>query len=126
YMRIIGNRANHNGRSGIELVATAFGWGDWNKLIGNECYDNGQQFSDESGISIRPDGASVSNTVVEGNTCFDDQNLKTQDYGIREHEGGDYNVLTSNICRNNNKTDIRISGLNTQVHLCFNGTNWIN
>ncbi|UCC33173.1 MAG: right-handed parallel beta-helix repeat-containing protein [Candidatus Bathyarchaeota archaeon] len=125
YMRIIGNRANHNGRSGIEVVASSFGWGDWNTLIGNECYDNGQLFGDESGISIRPDGASVSNCVVEGNTCFDDQDSRTQDYGIREHEGGDYNVLTSNICRNNNEADIKVSGLNTQVHLCFNGTSWI-
>lgn len=125
YMRIIGNRANHNGRSGIELVATADGWGNWNKLIGNECYDNGQSFGDESGISIKSDGTSVSYTIVEGNTCFDDQPSKTQDYGIWEHEGGDYNILTSNICGENRKADIRTSGLNTQVHLCFNGTSWI-
>jgi len=125
YMRTIGNRANHNGRSGIEVVASAVGWGDWNKFIGNECFDNGKLFSGESGISIRPNGASVCNCVVEGNTCFDDQISKTQDYGIYEHMGGDYNVLTSNICRNNKKADIKVSGLNTKVHFCYNGTSWI-
>jgi len=107
-MRLLGNRANHNGNSGIEIIATAEGRGDYNSLIGNHCYDNGQRSEGEAGIKIKPIGITIRNCLINSNNCFDDQFIKTQDFGILEMIGGEENIFIGNLCRENKVDDLKV------------------
>ncbi len=115
-MRLIGNRANHNGKSGIEIICTQENRAEYNILIGNECYNNGQQSMEEAGIKINPkEGMTINNCVVNSNTCFDNQIKKTQDYGIIENQGAQANIITGNLCSNNRLQDIKISDSSIEI-----------
>lgn len=108
-MRITSNRANHNGYSGIEIVATTEGYGDYNNIIGNQCYDNGQEAANEAGIKINPKATTIRYNILSSNICFDDQTTKTQYFGILENIGGENNLFSDNICRENRITDVKLA-----------------
>jgi len=110
HMRLMGNRLNHNGKSGIEIIASTQGRGDYSILLGNECYDNGQYSVMAAGIEIARAEVEIRNCVIATNTCFDDQLIKTQDYGILESPGGVENLFVGNLCRDNRLEDIQLSG----------------
>jgi parallel beta-helix repeat protein len=119
-MRLLGNRANHNDKSGIEIVATAQGRGDFNSLIGNHCYNNGQHSTGGAGIKIDPRGVTIRDCVIAYNTCFDDQFIKTQNFGILEQIGGEKNLIIGNNCKNNKLEDIKVSGSIDTIYPCKN------
>jgi len=77
---------------------------------------------DYSGIVL---GNYVQNVTVIGNYVYDDQGTATQDYGITEISGADYNYIISNVAIGNQYYGIRKFGANTEVHACMNGTSWI-
>ena len=108
-MRLSNNRANHNGYSGIEIVATSQNRTEYNTLVSNICYNNGQQSISHAGININSKGASVSNCLINSNTCYDDQLVKTQDFGILEQSGAIKNLISQNLCVNNKIQDIKLS-----------------
>jgi parallel beta-helix repeat protein len=114
-MRLIGNRVNHNGYSGIEITSNTQNRSEYNTLIGNECYNNGQQSTTEAGIKINPKTTTISNCLITSNICFDDQLIKTQDFGILAQKGATDNLITQNLCRNNKLQDIKISESTTNT-----------
>lgn len=57
----------------------------------------------------------VTDIVVTGNRIYDDQTTKTQDYGIQEDTGADYNIIVANNCRGNAVTSISTVGVNDVV-----------
>ncbi len=114
-MRLIGNRANHNGYSGIEITSTSQDRAEYNTLIGNECYNNGQQSTGEAGIKINPIETTISNILISSNTCFDDQLVKTQDFGILELSGSQENIVIGNLCKNNRLQDYKLSNSVSEI-----------
>ena len=83
---IDGNFVQENDSDGITLSATQ------NCTVTNNiCKNNGQTIGG-SGIYIDPDS---DNNLAIGNRCFDDQAVKTQDYGLGAN--GDYNLVSDNI-----------------------------
>ena len=107
--RLSNNRANHNGYSGIEITSTSQNRTEYNTIVSNICYDNGQQSTSHAGIKINSKGASVSNCLINSNTCYDDQFIKTQDFGILELYGAKENLISQNLCVNNKLQDIKLS-----------------
>jgi parallel beta-helix repeat protein len=111
--RIIGNHAEGCGDNGISITGWAnvvtgntsyknrdhgiFVFGRENTVTGNSCISNGQVHNPEfweydpdgaairrSGIGIgASSGGTAQNNTICGNLCDDDQDVKTQDYGIR-------------------------------------------
>jgi len=133
---VIGNDIDTCGQHGIIIVSCNFmpntvsnnviynnGWhgiviDDSNNTVvsANAIYSNGYD-----GINIQ--GASMFNII--SNNIITDDNTPTQDYGIREQDTTDYNIITSNTCLNSVNVGILQIGANSQVNLCFNGTIWI-
>ena len=84
---IDGNFVQENDSDGITI-----GLGTQNCTVTNNiCKNNGQTLGG-SGIYIDPDS---DNNLAIGNRCFDDQAVKTQDYGLGAN--GDYNLVSDNI-----------------------------
>lgn len=108
-MRISDNRVNDNGYSGIEITSTTTDRADYNTLNGNICYNNGQNLSQQAGIKLYSNEATVSNCLIASNVCYDNQNEKTQDYGIFEQLGAYKNFISGNLCVNNKIQNIKLS-----------------
>jgi len=133
---VIGNDVDSCGQNGIQIVSSNL---MPNSVVGNTLYNNvwhGIVIDDSNntvvsdnicytngydGINIQ--GASMFN-VISGNICTDGSS-PTQDYGIREQDTTDYNIITDNICLRNVNYGIKQVGSNTKVHNCWNGTDWI-
>jgi parallel beta-helix repeat protein len=75
------------------------------KISDNICYNNGVSLSnrDDARSGIRVSGSAVGSVMavnIQDNICFDDQNKKTQKYGIRLTNTND-TIVRSNEVRNN-------------------------
>lgn len=108
-MRISENRANNNGFSGIEITSTAENRTKYNNILGNICYNNGQKSISQAGIKISSKIGAVSQCLINSNICYDDQTIKTQDYGILEQGCGKENLIFQNLCVNNKIQNIKLS-----------------
>jgi len=103
--RVIGCVCAYNGRHGIRVI------GDNSIIIGNKCYNNNQVRASNHGIGL--EGCSC--VIVKANMCWDDQDTKTQSYGISEYLGADYNIIICNNVWGNDAGGINSSGANTIV-----------
>jgi parallel beta-helix repeat protein len=108
-MRLSDNRANHNGYSGIEITSNTQNRAAYNILTGNICYNNGQQSPFQAGIKISSKGDTISNCIISSNICYNEPDARSQDFGILEQNGAQENLITQNLCKNNNLQDIKIS-----------------
>lgn len=113
------NQITNNGYDGIVCL------GMTNSLIhDNIIYNNGAGVAGQAGIRLLDgvDGGSASTwNKISGN------NIRgNEDYGIFEDENSDYNTFIDNNCiLNTGTSNMTISGANSKVNLCWNGTSWI-
>ena len=73
-------------------------------IIGNICRNNGQHGSSgyASGIALANRSSTYSlYNLIEGNVCYDDQETKTQQYGIQTKDNSDYNTIVGNMVTGN-------------------------
>lgn len=85
---ITGNTCEFNNFDGIQIL------GDYFACTGNVCVNNGQR---GSGSGIHVESNVIRGTIV-GNSCFDTQGTKTQEYGVNiSGTGTDWMVVTSNM-----------------------------
>jgi parallel beta-helix repeat protein len=83
---IDGNFVKQSDTDGITLATTQ------NCTVTNNiCKNNGKTVGG-SGIYVDPDS---DNNILIGNRCYDDQTVKTQDYGLGAN--GEYNLVSDNI-----------------------------
>lgn len=86
-----GNRIYGNGYDGIEIITG----GNYQPLdgldvSGNILYNNAQLDSIHDGINVNPNANTpITNLTLTNNHCFDNQNTKTQRYGIILRSGSD-------------------------------------
>lgn len=83
-------------------------------VVSNIIYNNNKNYSGRT--LTYPSGISIVDSVdiiTSLNRCFDDQDVKTQEYGIREFGTSDYNIITNNNCRGNATGGIATVGTNT-------------
>lgn len=73
--------------------------------------NSNQAGSDNNGITL----ANVTGVRTEGSHCYDDQVVKTQQYGILEASGSDYNTIIGNDLRGNAVGAATIIGANDKV-----------
>lgn len=57
--------------------------------------------------------SNVTSSVINGNTILDDQVSPTQSYGILETDTSDFNIITGNMLRNNEVSNLSSIGANT-------------
>jgi len=99
--QIIGNKVMSSGYDGIRLHDAH------NSVIeGNICLNNGQAGSGYSGIHLED---YANGCVIVGNRCYDDQDTKTQDYGISVEGSCTYVRIKGNICRGNKTANYNIT-----------------
>ncbi|NVM23725.1 MAG: right-handed parallel beta-helix repeat-containing protein [Desulfobacterales bacterium] len=98
-----GNIVFEAGKHGIVINA--------NSVIvnGNHVVNSADDVAGRDGIRLEV----VSDCVVTGNRCYDTQEPKTQNYGIREYTGSDYNIITGNNLRGNLTGGLLVVGANT-------------
>lgn len=88
---IINNLIYGNGRDGIDLEV---GTGSYNPIsritiTGNQIYDNSRYIANYDGIEIQPAStAGISDILISNNNIYDQQNTKTQRYGVILRTGG--------------------------------------
>jgi parallel beta-helix repeat protein len=100
------NLCRANGKNGIAL-----GDGQSNTVRNNICINNSQEQPGRySGISL----SKTENSIVTGNRCVDDQQIKTQKHGIEELANCRANTLHDNDCRGNARSDLVLSGKDDQ------------
>jgi parallel beta-helix repeat protein len=111
---IVGNVCGHNNINGVLLDDS-----DNCTITGNVCYNNRRNFDGTLSVGarggIRLMTGSTSN-IVTGNRCFDDQGVKTQDYGVVVVGGGDpavTNVVSGNHLTDNLTGDLSDAGTGT-------------
>lgn len=76
-----------------------------------------------TGIKIYGEATgSSNNNTISNNIVF---SAGANSKGIYEAAYADYNLYIGNNCRGINGIGIEITGANSKVHLCWNGTNWI-
>lgn len=92
--------------------------GDHNAITGNVVKNAGREVSGVTyaGIVLAGSNAASKNTV-SGNTVYDDQIPKTQEVGIYETTGADFNLIVANIALDEDQVNggIAITGANTIV-----------
>jgi len=98
---VLGNIVEWNGYRGIYAIGCNDGL-----IAGNEVKNNDQRQAAHSGIVI----VDSLRFVVSNNRCYDNQPTKTQDYGIYEGGGSDYNLIHGNISR---AADHEVGGIST-------------
>ena len=100
------NLCEKNGRCGITL------WdGDNNTVRNNTCVNNSQSSPGRwSGILL----VKTEKSVVSGNRCFDNQQVKTQKHGIEELSDCRANTITDNDCRGNARSGLALAGQDGQ------------
>ena len=84
-------------------------------VSGNICKNNSQETANSyQGIYIYGSaGTPAYDNVVTGNRCYDDQEPKTQQYGIAEGGTVDWSVITGNGLRGNRTGSLATAGANT-------------
>ena len=83
------NEVYGNWQNGIFLIQGATS----TVVRNNRVYDNGQKTANTcDGILI-----ATSNCLIKNNTCFDDQHVKTQRYGINAEDGYSNNTIIGNV-----------------------------
>jgi len=85
--------------------------GSYSVITGNIVFNNAQA-GNYDGIRLNP---TCTYTVIAGNVVGDDQADKTQNYGIHEFTGADYNRIESNLIDGYIDAAIAIVGTNTVV-----------
>jgi len=89
-----------------------------NLIKGCTCKNNNQASdpNNNAGIVIHYYGnyTCEANKII-ANKCYDDQDTKTQEYGIKERGATDYNVIVYNDVRENKTAGLYIVGANTIV-----------
>jgi len=109
--KVIGNTVYNNGDRGIRLYCSSD-----NVIKGNICKNNNQKGTTGDGIRLEDDGTNgCLYNVIVGNRCFDNQDTKTQQYGIREVGVSDFNLIIGNIVVGNAVSGIHKVGANTIV-----------
>lgn len=121
-----GNICYLNERSGIVLYANAtcpVSPDVYHIVTGNICYDNatsdGYGATQRNGIWLTgPDAAHVASyCTISENKCYEtrDGAARTQQYGIYEDTGGDYNNISNNTLINNVIANLLHSGDNNEI-----------
>jgi parallel beta-helix repeat protein len=106
YNTVTNNVCAENGANGIQLCD-----GDNNKVINNICRNNSQSAPGRySGIFLNK----TAESVVTGNRCFDDQQIKTQAHGIQELPNCRSNIISNNMCRGNAQSGLDLAGNATE------------
>jgi parallel beta-helix repeat protein len=89
---LTGNVVHTNGEAGIMLARSTD-----NLVNGNICYNNGQDSSVGDGIKlVDQTGAYCLRNIINANRCFDDQETKTQRYGINTTGNSNYQTIVGN------------------------------
>lgn len=94
---IIDNLIYGNGRDGIDIEV---GTGSYNpisriNITGNQIYDNSRYIANYDGIEIQPAStAGISDIIISNNNIYDEQNTKTQRYGIILRTGGNLDRIS--------------------------------
>lgn len=94
-LQIQGNEIHHCGRQGIMLGSSSYTTASHIDISGNTVWSNGRNVANTyDGIDIDPGTtAPLSHVTLRGNRVYDDQDTKTQRYGVILRSGG----LLSNI-----------------------------
>jgi len=80
-------------------------------ISSNVCLNNSQEEHGKySGIGLRD----VTGMTVNANRCLDDQEERTQAYGIEETGESDQNLIVANHCHGNLSGGIATVGTNTK------------
>jgi parallel beta-helix repeat protein len=97
YGTISGNRIHDNGYDGIEIITGGnYQPIDQLDVSGNLIYNNGILDSVHDGINVNPNANTpITNLTLTNNHCFDNQNTKTQRYGIYLRTGS--NLVNCNV-----------------------------
>jgi parallel beta-helix repeat protein len=108
------NVAVENGKDAVQGMLGIAVSGTNGIVSGNVAKNNGLAAGGTASVGIRVSVASTTDVIVSHNRCYDDQNTKTQNYGIRVIDGADYVTLSHNNCRGNATaaTDISAGGAN--------------
>jgi hypothetical protein len=101
---IRGNRCRENGLFGIR---TFNAWGL--QILNNLCWNNGQRETADGISCLGAAGSPVRQVVIMGNLCFDDQETKTQRFGIAVSQKEDCRV-TNNLCEGNAQAAYNLQG----------------
>jgi parallel beta helix pectate lyase-like protein len=117
---LIQNNMVHDAQgSGIRLAGPSGFPSDHVLIMNNMCFNNGKSLdgtddSLRSGIAVDASALSrLTNIIIQGNQCFDQQGTKTQKYGIRTRFSNDC-IVRFNDVRNNltgGFIDVSSSGL---------------
>ncbi len=108
YNVVANNTCVSNARYGIEASR-----GQNNTISSNICLNNSQAEAGKySGIGL----IHVTGMTVNANRCLDDQDERTQAYGIEESGESDQNLITANHCRDNLNEGICTVGEETQCY----------
>jgi len=129
---ISGNRIYGNGYDGIEIITG----GNYQPLdsldvSGNLIYNNGTLDAAHDGINVNPNANTpITNLTLTNNHCFDNQNTKTQRYGIILRSGSNLTNcsvvggalagnLTNPILIQNTATTISVLGVSGTSNVGF-------
>ena len=112
------NTINENDHHGVSINGVASNVTNC-KICNNVIVSNDYNGVGYDGIYI-----DKGNNLIISNNHISDLNSKGQRYGIWE-KAGDNNTFTSNHCLLNSLAGIIVTGLNTHVCCCWNGTTWI-
>jgi len=106
YNVVANNTCVSNAHHGIEASR-----GQNNTISSNICLNNSQgEPGKYSGIGL----IDVTGMTVSANRCLDDQEVRTQAYGIEESGASDQNLIVANHCRGNLTGSIRTIGADTK------------
>jgi len=107
YNTITGNVITNNGWYGIQLNGSDGYYSAYHTISDNVIMNNSQNSAGSySGIYL----SQARNVVIEGNIIYDNQDSKTQRYGIEESGGSDYNSYIGNYLGGNISGDIHQVG----------------
>ena len=116
YVTISGNTIRHVYNGSGSGIGIGIQQSNYTTISGNTIVDCGRY-----GIDLY----NALYTNIIGNTII--AASYNMDYGIREsHPSDDYNtIIGCNVWGTYTYVPIQIQGVNTEVHLCYNGTSWI-
>jgi len=120
YNNVVGNWFTRNPNYGIWLRCESW------CTISSNVFDNVTDQADADHIvAIWINGSntiSSTDNIINGNTVW--AYSPGGEWGIVEGTYADYNIITSNNCRNA-ALGIKLTGSNSECHLCWNSTNWV-
>ena len=112
YNTIVGNVITKNKRHGIFLNGSTDYYSAYHTISNNIIMNNSQEVPGSySGIYL----SNARNVVVEGNIIYDNQDSKTQKFGIQEVDGSDYNTYIGNNLSGNASGDMYQVGTHNVV-----------